>query len=434
MVSKGLILLAVVGLVSSFAAFASCPTGAIANESIMVTGKLGMLAVEVCVTRSGTTDTYTYTVTNLGTSTELPDSFMVTGLGRFTTTAVSASSRLAHSHVETSCGTWWLWSSLLGSDPSIPALPLRAAATFSITVEGPTTPVSVLGAMGASGRVVEFKTLGPCACPDPWDRDSSGGCSCSDEAPFDCVATTYFTGKGTQIKILGDADVQHILDCDESWVRHGFCCGADAGAGVFRLFLDGAPVPLDHQIVCRPSVDPGVSSVSENWFVRFPAGFFEPGTYELRGEWESFATADSPAYTYTRTITLVVAPCLVEPIPVEPLADLSVNPGTPRCSCAYTQQKTYECTLTVFATVTNNGAVESGATSITLRTQGVQDTTPLPKLGAGESRVTVLKVTLPADSKNSPCPLGFEIQVDPENLVEETDEQNNLVEGSSCCS
>jgi len=291
------LLILVVGVAST--ALATCPGDAVASDSTMLTGVFGTLAIELCVTRSGMTDTYAYTVTNLGPGKGTPTGFMVTGLGRLVTIAVAPSAGLMTSLAEIDCGTWWSWSPSFTPPITPPETPIRATGTFSISVKGPTFPAPVLAAVASSTHLEAFTILGPCACPEVAADDTLSGCSCTHGAAPVCVVTPVFVGEGSRIEVIGGPDTQHIETCDSSWVRHGFTgMVAPEGAGEFRLFINDAQVPLSQVLVCHPSEEPGVATFSLFWYVQFPPWHFPPGTHEVRGEWESFPTASYPG-TYT---------------------------------------------------------------------------------------------------------------------------------------
>lgn len=93
-----------------------CPAGAIASDSEVVTGVFGTVAIEVCVTRSGEQDTYSYRLTHLGGGTENPCGLLIPGIGRMDTVSTSGPTGWSSTTTTSSCGAWWTWSSgVLGS-------------------------------------------------------------------------------------------------------------------------------------------------------------------------------------------------------------------------------------------------------------------------------------------------------------------------------
>ena len=96
----------------------SCPVDSMATDSEILTGVFGTVVVEVCVTRSGIQDTYTYRVTYLGGGATQPCGLLISGAGKFDTVSMSAPTGWLTSISDSSdCATWWSWSeSLLGLD------------------------------------------------------------------------------------------------------------------------------------------------------------------------------------------------------------------------------------------------------------------------------------------------------------------------------
>jgi hypothetical protein len=89
-----------------------------------------------------------------------------------------------------------------------------------------------------------------------------------------------------------------------SWVGHGFSDarypgsipdGMAAGDGItnsggsyFEFRVNGVQVDLTFLTSVAQGKAPGASTKVVNWFVQFPAGYFEPNTtYEITGVWGS---------------------------------------------------------------------------------------------------------------------------------------------------
>jgi len=110
-----------------------------------------------------------------------------------------------------------------------------------------------------------------------------------------------FIGEGLQLNLSGAGTYQIYAD-EPAWLAHGWMnaerypgqipdrlreTGAvDSGGGLyFKLQINGKPVHLSHKVLLFHLDEPGEWGRYETWYIQFPAGYFKPGVYELRGEW-----------------------------------------------------------------------------------------------------------------------------------------------------
>ncbi len=423
-------------LVSAWLAVGSCPPGTLASDSQMVSGKFGTMAVEVCVTRDGSMDTYTYTMTLARSGPDSPSGFALGGYGRFDTLDTSSSSGLRSTVSESDCATWWMWSSLRVVPAPPPAVALHRRATFTLTLAGPTEPVPVPASIAsAAGAVAEFTILGPSACAESRSDGAAISCTCTDAIPPVCTGISAFVGDGTRIRVMGGPEMLTISECEPTWVQHGFLTTGDEEMDVaFRLFVDGVPIGLTEQSLCGPSTEAGSVLLRRLWSKQFSPFAFAPGVHEVRGEWEWFDTPEEPGFVFDRTVLVEVVPCLPEPIPVEPLANLVPEVVRSGCDCDWTVQQVYECRLTSTVVVTNKGDAPSEGTSVLLLAAGTEDTASIPPLDPGETRRAILRTVFagikPGDE---PCPLSVVVEVDPRDVVPESNENDNQAESEACC-
>jgi len=413
----------------------TCPRGALATDSEMVLGeKFGVVAVEACVTRTGSEDTYTYRVTNLSRGPVDVCGFMVTAFGTPETVLVASPAGWAGrtTWADTGCGTWWTWSTLEGLLRT-GAIGPGESQVFAVTVRGPTTPVDVRAAVGFCGGSTEgFTIVGPSGCTGG-TGGAIDGCACGVRG---CTAVDAFEGDGPRIRLVGGPDTQVISACEPSWVRHGWLGpGLEAGDVEFRLSIDGFAVGLNLLQACWPDIEVGVTGATLNWGKQFPAGFFSAGTHELIGEWEQYPSVEFPSgFTFARTITLIVEPCLAEPIPVPPMADLVARIGEVSCSCAWTVIQQRRCEMAVPIVVTNQGQIASDATALQLVARNWMSVKPIPELQPGASYETKARISFEIPPEGDPpCPLDVEVIVDYADFIQEADESNNRSETEVCC-
>ncbi len=415
-------------------AVARCPLDAIATHSSFVGGAIGSVAVETCVTRSGTEDTYTYTLTDLSVRALGLCSFAVAGVGVLGTTAQEAPSGWTGAELPAgSCASWWAWSTI-GFGSSLPLPPPRGlipggSLAFSVTVEGPTTPAFVTAQIQTcGGKPFTTTVLGPSACPEIEEASYETSCSCS---PRGCTAVDLFEGDGNRILVIGGPDTQTIPRCEPSWVRHGFL-GPDLSASdvEFRLWIDGTRIPLVQTELCTPGDEPGGSVMTVMWHTQFPPDFFDVGLHEVVGEWEAFDTPDTDPFVWSRTITLEVVPCAI-PVPSPPpeLPDISLVVVRDSCNCGWTQQQQFVCDLEVVVDVKNEGAEPTGFFQICLSTDQEDARVTVPSLQPGQDRRLTLELTC---RLAGPRPT-YRVVADCSNRVQEIDEENNSVEQSFDC-
>jgi hypothetical protein len=287
----------------------TCPLGTIETDARILSGKFGMISVEACFSRVGGEDTYTYRVTHMGVGTIEVCAFTVSGIGLFTTVGQTGPMAWTGTTADDAgCASWWGWSTM-STLPGGAAVGPGESATFSITVPSETTPARVQTAIGLCGGAEEsFLILGPSACPGVTEMGFDASCVCG---PHGCARAAAFEGDGMRIGLLPtDPDVQTIETCEPSWVRHGFSGpGAAIGTGEFRLFIDGAPVPMDAEVMCSASSELGTPLHAVLFHVQFPAEYFAPGSYDLAGEWEILASPAGPGSSFAWSITLVVEEC-----------------------------------------------------------------------------------------------------------------------------
>jgi hypothetical protein len=432
---RGFLLFLMVGW-SVHAAGGTCPLGAIASDSDLLTvPTVGMVAIEVCVTRDGLEDTYTYRITKLGMGATDLCGLLVSGPGNIDTVGMSAPTgwHTSADDVSSDCATWWTWSTLSSFGGG--GILRGRTVILSVTVEGPTAPVDVPAALAVCGKgeTVPFRILGPSACSGLAEAGASGTCVCSEHG---CVAERAFEGDGTRISILGGPDTQVLPQCDASWVRHGWVgVELDPDSVGFRLFIDGVPVGLDRQVLCGPSSEVGVPTYAVHYYKQFGAFFFDVGIYEVMGEWEYYGTSADPiGFDWSRTITLIVEPCEIEPLPIPLLPDLSVRIANASCACHWTPQQERECVLSVPVIIENVGDASADPSNVRMLAGHAMAVKAIPELEAGETYTTELTATFTAGHDvGGPCPLEVDVTADFTDLIAESDENNNQDEAEVCC-
>ncbi len=432
--------IAMIGL--TIAVGARCPMDAIATDSTFVGGASGSVAVETCVTRSGTEDTYTYTITDLSARSPGFCSFAVAGVGVLRTIAqASPPGWTGHELPAGSCASWWVWSTIGFGSTLLPRPGLLPGGSVivSVTVAGPTTPAEVSAQLQTcEGKPITLTVLGPSACPGILAAGYETTCACSTRG---CTTLNLFEGDGNRIQVIGGPDTQTIPRCEPSWVRHGFL-GPELSASdvAFRLRIDGMLVPLTQTEMCTPGDEPGRSVIAIMWHTQFPPNFFDVGTHEVIGEWEVFDTPDSDPFVWSRTITLEVAPCLI-PIPIPtpittlgpPLPDIRVEFVRDACSCTWTQLQQYVCEIRVTVDVTNDGTEPTGLFHVSLTADQREAMAMVPSLQPGQDRRVTLELVLNAEKPGGEPNPSYEVIADCLGRVEEANEENNSIEGNVNC-
>jgi len=170
-----------------------CAEDAVAYDvNVTSLGDHGSIQVEECVTREGTVDTYTYTVTNID--------FLYEGCGvcMFAVPKPLALGTLGHSEAV----PWlyslypgaWAWRLPAGSCGLLPG----DSAEFSVSVPGPTTDTAVVGGIATCvtiapdgsvslARKYAIDTTGPGeGCPDLIVRITDQACQCD---PIDGICS-----------------------------------------------------------------------------------------------------------------------------------------------------------------------------------------------------------------------------------------------------
>ena len=426
----------------------ACPVDALATDSALwhVIG-VGSVAVEVCVTRVGAVDTYTYRFTVLGAGTTSICSVLLSGAGAFATLGVAGPPGWLATTDDPadSCATWWTWTST--GDPGL-AGP-GGSIELTLSVEGETYPTPTrMTIKTCDGNLFYGEILGPAACGGLDSAGRLGGCRCTASG---CLSDPAFVGSGTRIEVLGGADLQRLDRCEDAWIRHGWSGGSafDPDSVEFRLFIDGIPVALDRQVLCGPSYESGRTSQSAIYFVQFPADAFLVGLHEVTGEWILHPTpADPEGYTYSRTIRLLVEECPPAPIPLEgpPFGPLYPEvPGDPEekaacpdlviesveadCACSWNQQQQYVCRAEFEITVKNTGGADAETFRIKVESPEADIVKTVPSLAAGATRVVKTNLSFEGDA----CPLTYAILVDFYDELAECDEENNRYEDKVCC-
>jgi hypothetical protein len=137
-----------------------------------------------------------------------------------------------------------------------------------------------------------------------------------------------YKGEGEKIGLLvGWPDPPPPLEFSSSlpsWVGHGWSDGrypgsvADSlvlGDGItntggiyFELYINGVEVDLKFLTSVTPGKEPGASTKVVHWFVQFPAGYFQPGTYEVTGVWGCRNPNNPLSEEEVRTRELTITP------------------------------------------------------------------------------------------------------------------------------
>lgn len=415
---------------------AGCPAGAIATHSSFVGGAAGSIVVESCVTRSGSEDTYTYTLTDLGVRTSGFCSFAVAGIGVLRTVAqTSPAGWVGHELSAGSCASWWAWSTV-GFRPTLPAPRVLLPGTsvvFSITVEAPSTPAEVSAQLQTcNGKPVTTTVLGPSACSDILAAGYDATCACSASG---CTTINLFEGDGNRILLIGGPDTQTIPQCEPSWLRHGFL-GSDLSASdvAFRLWIDGVSVPLVQTEMCTPGDEPGGSLIAIMWHAKFPANYFDVGVHEVVGEWEAFDTPDMDPFTWSRTILLEVVPCAI-PLPElgPPLPDISLSLVRDDCRCGLIPPQQYVCDLQVIVDVKNEGTEPTGLFHISLSADQQTARELVPSLQPGQDRRVTLDLTFDVGKPGGEPNPSYIVFADCLDRIVESSEDNNTLEGEVRC-
>ncbi|UCF10587.1 MAG: hypothetical protein JSW65_02635 [Candidatus Bipolaricaulota bacterium] len=404
-----------------------CPPGVIASDNEIISGALGVVSIDLCVTRDAGVDTYTYRLANLGPTTAQVCGFLVSGMGAFSTVSQTAPPGWAGDVAEADgSASWWRWS-----QEGVPAeekgLAPGEAVVMSMSLAGPTSPTDGAASLGTCGREpVTLHILGPSACAVPEGGPPAASCDCGVGG---CVGRPLFEGEGERIVLLRGPETLTVTSCDPTWVRHGFSGIAMAPDEVaFRLFVDGVPIPLEPVVHFLPSAIPGIVVTVMLWHAQFAAGTFSEGAHELVGEWDVLGP---DGYLLVRPLTLIVEPCAEAAL----LPDLEVRVTGISCGCLWGAPGNYSCDLDVRVSVENLGSVPSPVSRIELHCPEGERSRPLFELAPGEVRRTTLSVSFDLEqyAEELPCPIPFQVVVDPADAVAESDEANNIVDGSSCC-
>ncbi|MBE0636523.1 hypothetical protein IH601_11050 [Candidatus Bipolaricaulota bacterium] len=389
----------------------ACPAGALASDSEVVTGVFGTVAIEACVTRADGQDTYTYRLTHLGGGPENPCGLLISGIGLMATVSTTAPTGWTASTTLSDCGAWWTWSSSVLGSASGSSL-IGRTLTMSVSLEGETVPTDVIAAVSLCGKApIPFRILGPSSS----------------------TATTAFVGDGQRITVLGSADTQTIVECEPSWIRHGFTgASLDPDSAVFHLFVDGTEIALNRQVLCVPSYEVGVETTEVYYYYQFPSEYFSIGAHVVAGLWEASEIAAPPTgYAYERTITLLVEECAPEPIP---LPDLRVQIETGECECAWTLKQEYLCTGTIKIAVTNLGKASAPSCGLIVTSGQDRSLLSIPELAPNETYRRDVEIVLDRITYGKePCPRTVTATVDFGSQIEELDEQNNSVDYEVCC-
>ena len=374
-----------------------CPGGSVASDTQVLAGPTGTIVVDVCVTRSGGQDTYTYQFTSLGGGAINLCRIQVSGYGVFTTTSATTLAGWGSGNRSASCATWWIWKLSTASPPTGHTL------TVSFTVDGETVPVDVPATVGVCGEgEIPFLIMGP-ALPG---------------------ADVAFTGVGQRIDLLRGGDSQSIMRCDSAWLRHGFSgvSSIDPTSVSFRLLVDGVAVPLDRRVRCAPSFIEDSERTLVEWHTSFPPDYFTVGVHTVTGIWEM------PGFRYDRTIELVVKRC------GPALPDLSIRVDPEGCTCGWTPKQEYVCTVKARVTVTNIGDAPSPATGISASDGHSRALATVPALAPGGTYATDIHlIDKRVHYGAEPCPLHVTVMVDFVNLIEEYEEANNKASFDVCC-
>jgi hypothetical protein len=390
----------------------SCPVDSVATDSEVLAGAFGTVIVEVCVTRSGLQDTYTYRLTYLGGGAARPCGLVVSGAGKLDTVSMSAPRGWRTSISDTSdCATWWSWSdSLLGRD--LGTLPIGRTLVASVTVEGGTATADLPALLSFCGKEqIPFSILGP----------SQSGVA----APF--------VGTGARIYALVAGGAQTIAQCEPSWVRHGFIGDSlDPDSVLFRLLVDGVEVALNREILCMPSTEVGLELTQVLWYQQFPADYFAAGVHEVTGVWEGSAAAFPPdGYVWDQTFDLHVEACAPEPIP---LPDLKTRIDDVKCACDWSPRQEYRCTLTVAVTITNDGTADSSMAWLAVSAGTSRAVEVIPALAPGQAYSKDVKIVIDdVTYGREPCRFDVTATADLMDQSGELDEQNNSDQYEACC-
>ncbi|UCF10111.1 MAG: hypothetical protein JSW65_00015 [Candidatus Bipolaricaulota bacterium] len=406
-----------------------CPPDTIEHHGDVIL-QLGRptLLVETCAAESGGVYTFTYRLSNWsGRDLELC-ALSVPGMGELPTAAPSGPPEWSTSSgVASGCVTWWSWKTagiLLGPGETV---------SLSLVVDGPAsigTTEAVITFCGAASETAEV--LAPSACAGGFPGRFSG-CFCDTTTGL-CVGTDLFEGEGNRIDLLSGPDEEINGACVASWVRHGFSHGINPDRYAFELTIDGSPVALHRRGYCVPGTDVGNALQAVLWHVQFPEDHFDPGTYEVSGRWLELEEDGSIAtIVFERTIRLTVIECMpAYPIPGPTLPDLRARIVTVSCSCGWTPQQDFECEVDVWVEVTNEGG-DAGPSSLRVSAGGKSAVRSVPSLVAGASYTAHARIrfeTAPGDVGGK-CPIAIEARVDYANVVDESDEENNVA--ATCC-
>jgi hypothetical protein len=416
------------------------------------------VAVTPVVAHQGGQDVYTYTVENVSFTTGVCR-FVVSGKGNFGTLGMIAPAGWTGTVALDACGvaTWWVWAAGEGS-----WLDVGGSATFSITLEGPTWESPGKGAVSAlcpHGLKEITLPITPMACEAPNAAvieataclcSSSGGSpSCQAIAPFDATAL------GTRIHLIAGPAGQHIPSCGPSWIRHGFGDSAhdvtspetcsDNGNGcalLLELFVDGAKVDPVTQTRPFPTGIPGSAENARDYFVQFPASYFEPGsTHTVTGIWTVSSCLD-PAldYQFVRTVTLIADACQT-PAALQLAPDLTTRIISSDCD-VLTNARLYKLGISVRAEIENLGTAPASMFYVKLISPaGELERKVTTPIGPGEKISVLLEATSESWTcccypPSVPCPTkaSVEVTADSRSQLEEVSETNNAAQATLRCS
>jgi len=251
-----------------------CPEDAIAYD-VMITelGDYGSVQVEECVTREGSVDTYTWTVTNID--------FLYNGCGLCLFAIPKPISLGALTHTEP--GGWlysqypmaWAWRLPLGSCGLLPG----DSAVFEVSVPGPTVDVPILGVVSTCaivlpdgsvrpGELLVVQTTGPGVseegCPDLALRILDESCVCD---PIDaaCQLSVWVDVVNIGTEAVTDpfdlilTSPDHPGGDAETYTPPPNFEPGDIWSAMLTMYfpMGGELCPTDYVVVVDPGVAPG---------------------------------------------------------------------------------------------------------------------------------------------------------------------------------
>ncbi|MBU0596160.1 hypothetical protein KJ567_05710 [Candidatus Bipolaricaulota bacterium] len=421
--------IAVASLVGWGTTIAQCPADALATYlSVDDSPGLGAVQIEVCHTRAGDIDTYTYTLTNL--------SYVVDGCGvvefslENSADLPTLASAFPDGWMEVISPDQWYWRLSTVGDCGIE---VGESAEFSISLQAPTAAGSMLGTVsglsssGASMLVVT--TTGPVA------GRLAGPLTTAAPCPDDAIAHHVEVVESAE---YGDIQIETCLTREGELDTYTYTLTnlsfEYAGCGISEFGVDN-----EADTVTWSTEQPvGWTHVDRDgdWSWEAPSG--DCGI--LVGESASCSITVSGPTTYASMAGYAAGgpsdvagidrvPLAVEPIGVAdpPCADLAFWIVSSRCDCEDIG-KVRRCDVEVHANVRNDGNATARYPVVFLTTDVDDDFYILGILEPGAMTMVTLRADISSD-----CPSRFTVELDPYHQILECDELNNTFKGTRCC-